>query len=456
MNFSEILRQLPCPNLLDSELNFSDVQLEAADGYPGVIQGCPKLTRLDLTLTGIDAPQHGVLDSLSSLVHLQHLKIMSMPALQLSGFSVATLPRLQQLTCLLVGSLSLENLSQLGTLINLQELCLVGDDDAVGPTIGPDSVPGLVFPASLKKFELLERFEAGLLSLLPEGLQSLNLLGVMEFEDHAEGHGSFPSCLSRLQHLTSLSLLPANRIQWPPAGPAYSALTASSSLVQLVLCHTGMPDGVWQHVFPAACRLPFLTRLDLESAKNASHWVALAPSWDDADFCRLVSCCPNLCEVGGMTLKVELHFSGLHNEHHELRVPELQKLTCLTRLRVRLDTWDNDHYGVCMRGLAAVTQLRHLTVAAGAGFSAASLLPLTSLTALAHFSVEWIPYNGGGGDSDDEGFGGGGGGGGIAHDDGQFSASNSVQVSQLCSGSLAASRFFEHSTQHGTLQNADN
>jgi hypothetical protein len=428
--FPETLRQLPCPDLLELEIEFSSVQLQAADGYPGVIQGCTNLTRLELTFTGIDAPQEGVLDSLSSLVHLQRLKVMTRPAVV--GLSLATLPRLQQLTCLLVKSLRMENLSQLGTLTSLQELYLVGDLDAVGAAVGPRSVPGLVFPASLTKLEVFERFEAALLSLLPEGLQSLKVseLGVMEFDDLAEGHGSFLSSMAHLQHLTSLSLLPGNRIHWPPVGPAYSALTASSSLVQLVLCHTGMPDGVWLHMFPAACKLPFLTSLELKHAKTASP--TQAPYFDDADFLRLVSCCPNLCEVGSLALKVEPHFSGVHNEHVELRLPELDKLTAMARLSVWLYMWDNDHYDVCMKGLAAVTQLRQLTVAAGAGFSAASLLPLTSLTALQHINVEWPTYHGGG-DSDDED---GGGGGGVAHDDGKFSACSTLEVSESCCGTV--------------------
>ena len=55
--FSEPIQQLACPNLLHITLWQCSVQLgPAADGHPGVIQSCTKLTHLDLSCNIIDAP----------------------------------------------------------------------------------------------------------------------------------------------------------------------------------------------------------------------------------------------------------------------------------------------------------------------------------------------------------------------------------------------------------------
>jgi hypothetical protein len=69
---SQLIRQLPCQHLLELKLLECDIQLGAADGFPGVIEGCSKLTRLELECNILDAPERAVMDGLSSLVHLQH------------------------------------------------------------------------------------------------------------------------------------------------------------------------------------------------------------------------------------------------------------------------------------------------------------------------------------------------------------------------------------------------
>jgi hypothetical protein len=72
----QLLQHLPCPDLLELKLwGCMRVQLgPAADGSPGVIHGCTKLTRLDLASSSvIDGSEGAVVDSLSCLVHLQHL-----------------------------------------------------------------------------------------------------------------------------------------------------------------------------------------------------------------------------------------------------------------------------------------------------------------------------------------------------------------------------------------------
>jgi hypothetical protein len=257
-HFPQPLQHLPCPNLLELKLYGCDVQLgPAADGTPGVIHGCTKLTKLDLDSNIIDAPEGTVVDSLSCLVHLQHLEAEGMwdilRSYKFGGLSQATLPRLNHLTQLAFKSLSKENLGQLGGLTNLHELFLPALED--GSAAGPSSVPGLVLPASITKLGVAGKAEASILSLVPVGLNSLTVNGSVV--GPAEGCGSLLSYMARLQHLTHLQVFTSD---WPPAGPAYSALTASSSLVSLCVDHLTLPAWVWPHVFPASCKLPHLNQ----------------------------------------------------------------------------------------------------------------------------------------------------------------------------------------------------
>jgi hypothetical protein len=156
--FPQPLQQLPCPNLRELQLLQCSVQLApTADGSPGVIQGCTKLTRLELQCHMLDVVEGRAYDgSLSSLVHLQHLHVGSNSFL---GLSVTTLPRLQHLTYLYVNRLSIDNLLQLSGLTSLQKLSLNADDEI---TIGPSSVPGLAFPASLSRLGLWSPVEPGI------------------------------------------------------------------------------------------------------------------------------------------------------------------------------------------------------------------------------------------------------------------------------------------------------
>ena len=313
----------------------------------------------------LDAPARSAVDgNLSSLVHLQHLHIR-----YVRGLCRATLPCLQLLTCLNVNGLSIENLLQLGALTSLQELHLrTSLEDAVGPS----SAPGLVFPASLTKLVLWSDVEAGLLSLVT-GLHELRVESG-DIKGPAEGSGSLLCGMARLQHLTDL-YLGGSELTWPPAGATYSALTASSNLVRMVLYNTFVAEGAWQHVFAGTRRLPHLTSLELSYYDRDGDWDA-SPYWDAADLSSLVSCCPSLCSIHTLPLRPGLHVSALH------------KLTALTQLYVDYDTWryDRTRFIDSVRGLAAVAQLRSLHVTMFIPtMHAATLLPLTSLTALTNF-----------------------------------------------------------------------
>jgi hypothetical protein len=81
------LRELCCPKLVDLRvLNGGSLQLGAAGGYPGVVAGCTRLTRLQLAGIDLtDAPEGGVLDSTSCLVNLRYLVVEPTHPADVSG-----------------------------------------------------------------------------------------------------------------------------------------------------------------------------------------------------------------------------------------------------------------------------------------------------------------------------------------------------------------------------------
>jgi hypothetical protein len=383
--FKQPLRHLSCPNLLDLELSsvFKDgsVQLgPAADGTLGVIKDCIKLTRLHMRCRIIDATVDGVYDNLSSLVDLQHLDFSGKVDTPVLGLSAATLPRLQRLAHLTVTTLSEENLVQLGGLPSLQELDLAADEDV---DVGPSSVPGISFPASLSRLVLSTPVEAGILLLVPTTLRNLQVECYVE--SPTEGPGSFLAGMGRLQHLTQL-VVRRRDPEWPPAGPTYSTLAASSNLVTLELAVTSVPQGIWSHVFGTAHKLPHLTCLSLADTGHEGGMLAASPRWGAAELSSLVSCCPGLCKIDGPSLEPGPQLSELH------------KLTALTRLHVWYFLDDTTVVAESVKCLAAVTQLRELDISMDRpDFPLASLLALTSLTALTYLScvtditAQWDP-----------------------------------------------------------------
>lgn len=375
---SEPIQQLPCQDLLELKLLECDVQLGAANGFPGVIQGCSKLTRLELNCYLVDAPAGAVVDSLSNLVHLQHLHVVprwnptrGWADNDVGGLSVATLPRLQHLTYLHVNSLSVENLLQLSGFTNLQELHLSA---AGNLAVGPTKVPGLVFPASLHTLVMLSPVEAGVLSLLSVGVKDLGI--DCEVEGPGEGPDSFFSHLAGL-NLTRLLLQHAHIIEWPPACPAYSALTANSNLVVLEMYDAYLPPDIWPHVFAPSQQLPHLTSLVLFGT-DADDGLILPPLWCASDLSNIVRCCPSLCDVVTDCLEPGQHVSELH------------KLTALTRLRLDYSRRGSvGNFDECVSGLAGVTKLKDVDVTVHTlDGTADSLLPLTSLTALTSFTCD--------------------------------------------------------------------
>jgi hypothetical protein len=247
------------------------------------------------------------------------------------------------------------NLAQLGGLTNLQELRLTAPD---GDITGPSSVPGLVFPASLTRLVFWSAgFDGEILSLLPAGLRELDL----------EGPNETGSLLPRISQLRQLVHLYMSLDVWPPAGPAYAALTASSSLERLGLNPT--PPGVWHHIFPPTRKLMHLTCLLLgANGKRLDAPSSLCAT----DVSHITSGCPSLRFI---------HISCLQ---HGMHVSELCKLTSLWALNMHYGACDTAALGETLKGVAAVTQLEHLvvTLRVDQDLPLASLLPLTSLTTL--------------------------------------------------------------------------
>ena len=364
-----LVQPLPCPNLQKLHMFECSVQLgPGANGTAGMIHGCTKLTCLELGSTRVDTrtPEGAVIASLSSLVHLQHLSVSpDYEVALLEGLSTAALPSLPQLTYLWVENLSVENLLQLGGLTDLQELCLTVETDM---PVSPTTCPGLVLPASLTGLTLLLSVQGSILSLVPTGLQDLFM--ECDLQGPAEGPDSLLSCIARLQHLTQLKLNFVNPVVWPPAGPAYSALTASSRLARLVIHEANFPAGVWQHVFPASHKLMHLTYLS-SGWKFPASLANLPSAWGAADLSSLVSCCPNLCAI------VDILFQ--HGPH----VSELHKLSALTHLELQFPASGVVSFMQSLSGVAAVTQLKALELGlTQRGLPLACFLPLTSLTAL--------------------------------------------------------------------------
>ena len=239
---------------------------------------------------------------------------------------------------------------------------------------------GLVLPPSLTKLVLFNESETGLeVALLPLAPPGLRALHVQWFEQDApSGCDWLFSSLARLKCLTQLELHADTRsplyCQWPPAGPVYSALAASSSLVSLQV-DGSLPAGVWPYVFCTSHQLPHLTRLAFDDFWDVEWGLQrdLAWAFGAADLAALVSCCPGLCDIECMFLTPGPHVS------------QLRKLTDLTRL------------GACsggdpvrtVKGLAAITQLRHLELFLGEPTCDAPLLPLTRLTELEFLRYTW-------------------------------------------------------------------
>jgi hypothetical protein len=211
-------------------------------------------------------------------------------------------------------SLDVGNLLHLSALTSLQVLHL----DVAGANmlaVGPSSVPGLVFPTFVKALHMSYPLEAALQSLLPTGLQELQI--DCDVRGPLEGPGSFLSCMARLQQLTSFVMgsdgaAMDGDVIWPLPCPAYSAFTTSSSLVRLQLHNP--PGGIWQDVLPATRTLPHLTSFSITPCDDG--FTDHRPFWNPGDFVSLISCCPILCSIDSIPVQHGAHVSRLAAAAH--------------------------------------------------------------------------------------------------------------------------------------------
>lgn len=148
-SFPQPLQELrSCPNLRSLQIFGSSVLLgPTAFGASGVLEGCTKLTRLQLHCSIIDVPEGGVVHSLSRLVRLRHLDLPYPTGL-------ASLSSLRHLT-------HLRSMSEHHSLTALRELCMLAGRESGNRVIGPSSVPGMAFPDALTRLELGSPVEAG-------------------------------------------------------------------------------------------------------------------------------------------------------------------------------------------------------------------------------------------------------------------------------------------------------
>jgi hypothetical protein len=132
-------------------------------------------------------------------------------------------------------------------------------------------------------------------------------------------------------------------------------------------------------MFPVARKLPHLTALSLH-AICMPDVPESSPEWGASDLSSLVSCCPGLCDIMGLSLRPGAHVSELHT------------LTALTHVLISLK--GPDSFNESVMGLAGLTQLHFLGLVhwdrVSPTFVASSLLPLTSLTALTQLEVDWM------------------------------------------------------------------
>jgi hypothetical protein len=266
----------------------------------------------------------------------------------------------------------LDNLSHSS---NLRELSVLASPSGI--TLGPFTMPDLELPESLTKLSLQCRIQTGLLSLVPATLRELYIDGGVEGHADALLFG-----IGRLQHLTTLVLDTLEGLgDWPPPGPAYNAITDSSSLVSLGLEDLKLPEGVLPYVFPTTHKLQHLTSVSIQdfvapAAEGAG--AGAARTWGPADLSSLIECCPNLASIDKVFLQTGPHVSELH------------KVTALTRLDVVFVPGGLPAYEESLQGLAATTQLQGLAFQMTRNnLTVGSLLPLTSLTALTSLSCEW-------------------------------------------------------------------
>lgn len=189
-----MLRSLPCQGLRELQLTHFDVQLEPADGYPGVLHECSSLTALGLehcSVGNADAASA----ALKALPQLQSLGlVLNRYSAGIGPLFPVQLPvQLKQLGlwCIGCSAPQIAVLSQLSSLVNLQELALV--------MLPVGGIPGGV-PSQLTKLTALHLQYSHTAPFVPRTPGQTGPIII-------QAGSNIPEAPEQLKHLSSLTAL---------------------------------------------------------------------------------------------------------------------------------------------------------------------------------------------------------------------------------------------------------
>lgn len=236
--------------------------------------------------------------------------------------------------------------------------------------LSPTTLPGIQCLTALEDLGVSScGVEPSFLLLMATSLTRLSLeYATLQPSDSTLGASQLLQVLARLPALRLLELRNISG-QWPQQLPAYSALTASSNVQELVACGCDVPGAAWAHAFPASRQLPHLWRF--EGRPHDEPYKCPGPGpFDSTGIIRLASCCPALDTL------------GITSEDASLA--PLHPLTALTSLRVGPLS-----PAVISSHLAALSQLQELYVSVADRDDDTPawhqhLVPLTALRNLTH------------------------------------------------------------------------
>lgn len=403
-----LLQKLPCPNLLELELQYLSVQFEPDKGAPGILQCSTALTKLILNGCCPVDTDKDPLAQIGTLTALQHLVLQDecgqarryggrhvLPGTVLQQLQHLTHLTLDHETCIAQDSLQhlscLSNLQefklrdsaaaggamrQLSCLQHLQRLQICGQPcDVFLRDVNISAVTTLTY-LQLQEVNVQPVALAGLTQLL-----HLQLQFVFDVVDLQSAHA--PSrileLLAKLQRLQVLKL-EAPRFEWPTTGlEQYSALTASSDLQQLDLFEcSGLPVAALQYAFGEGKQLPQLQKLTLQWPQTRP-WLGDPHGWQDPD--------PESTPAPGSTDMA--HIASACRALRELHVTAeqgtdfapLQQLTLLHFIGAACGA-GSDSFGSTIRAMSVLTHLQDLEVVSSSLASFDDVLHLTALTHL--------------------------------------------------------------------------
>jgi hypothetical protein len=195
-----------------------------------------------------------VVEHLTALTALQELRLNAAQQLhadmRLQASCLGPLQQLQSLTCLY---------------INAGRSNAFGDSSA---TVA-HHLSGTLVLTTLTQLSHLALVR-GRVAIHPGVLLALTGLQVLQLQPdtsaiEASATGDLSELFAALLQCTTVTELRLSRLhgQPPPRASAYAALTASPGLRCLDLVHCSIPEGAWQHIFPAGSQLSALQDLRL-------------------------------------------------------------------------------------------------------------------------------------------------------------------------------------------------